>query len=136
MWLAFRALAQLMITWWNKDRIRVPRAQGKLLRVFAGDRLIIRNTLLTVHARRESIRGEATQVTLTLSEVGSTCEELWYLTYTNRSRELRYSLEAAETSVATVATQDQCITGERIVVKCCGESLELLPEEVCVLQHR
>ncbi len=140
--LAFRALTQWLITWWTKDRIRVPRGEGKLLRVFAGDRLIIRDTLLTVRDRCESHRSGVTEVTLTLTEFESTGGELWYLNYSKRSGGLRCSLAVAEklealrSSDASMPTLERCFIGEKIVLKQGSDSRELLPEDVSILQRR
>ena len=135
MWLVFRDAFCLLTSWWTKDRIRIPRAQGKLFRVLVGDRLIIRDSLLIVRARRNRVLDGVPQIMLTLSamesgregklQAESAEEVLWYLTY--------MGLSAAQFGDVARARIENCAC-ERIVVNCGSETFDLFPDEVSVLQ--
>ena len=145
MWLVFRDAFSLLTSWWSKDRIRIPRAQGKLFRVLVGDRLIIRDSLLVVRARRNDVLDGAPQIMLTLSATVSVSEaevdaessdgDLWYLTYTNRCTKSLSDLanwHLADWDLANLQTEIGY--SERIVVRHGAETFDLFPDEVNVLR--
>ena len=76
-----RALTQVLQIWWNKDRIRVARSEGKLLRIGVGDCLLFDGKLFLVLSRRENDSLERPEVVYQLVEDGSDSADLFYLTY-------------------------------------------------------
>ncbi len=120
------ALAQLLISWWSKDRIRVARDEGKLFRIVAGDRLIVRERLMMVLECRQVVRDGDAQIRFSLLEVGSSDDELWYLTYTIRCTEQKQCEEETHTSGSRK---------EELTLKTGAQTMELCPDEVCVLKN-
>lgn len=87
-----RALWCLVSSWWNVDRIRIPRSEGRLLRLAEGDRLLVQEELLVIRHRQSGQRRDRIQVRYALSE--STTDDhqaagdLWYLEQQARPAEL------------------------------------------------
>ena len=116
-----RAGMQLIASWWNQDRIRIPRAEGQLLRVIEGDRLIIDDTLLQVECRTEVTDRDSPELTIALRELDSPSCELWYLTYTIDGGGLPYG---------NASHRSDCVMLRRG-----NELTELLPNQICVLRR-
>ena len=114
-----RAWMQLIASWWNQDRIRIPRAEGQLLRVIEGDRMIIDNTLLQVVGRTEVTESDAPELTIALRELDSPSCELWYLSYTIDGGGLRYESESHRS--------------DSVLLRRGNELTELLPNQISVL---
>lgn len=76
------ALTQLIRIWWTKDRIRVARSEGKLLRIQVGDRLLIEDKVLKVVARHDSDSAEGAHVVYSLVEEQGETDDAWVLSFT------------------------------------------------------
>ncbi len=126
MGLNLRAWTQLFMVWWTKDRIRVPRAEGKLFRVTQGDRLIIEERLLRVVSKSERDCDGVNHLVLTLEEEHSSSGELWYLSYSNH----RGSANASSTTM-----DKRQSTREQIMLRHQETFCDLLPEQINVLRR-
>lgn len=86
------ALWCLVSSWWNVDRIRIPRSEGRLLRLAEGDRLLVQDELLVIRHRQSGQQCDCIRVLYALSE--STTDDhqaagdLWYLEQQARPAEL------------------------------------------------
>ncbi len=92
------ACTQLLISWWQKDRIRAARAEGKVMFVQKGDRLLIGEQLWIVQDRIEQSVDNRFAVQYQLVELATCGNNRCLLRCTITSGRLPYCNESNATS--------------------------------------
>ncbi len=72
-------LVRLIHTWWNVDRVRIPRSDGRLLRLDCGHQVLIGETIYDVVHKEHHKEFRCLRIQMAMREANIVDGPLWYL---------------------------------------------------------